>query len=140
MWFNPIIKWLLRSPLHGLVSKNMMLITYTGRKSGQAYTIPVNYLREGDLFTTTSFRQRTWWRNLRGSVPVTLRVQGQELKATAKVIEDEEGVTVGLMAYLQTAPHLAKYFQVALDPDGQPNPEDVARSARDKVVVRTELA
>ena len=45
MWFNPMITWLLRSPLHGLVSKSIMLITYKGRKSSKEYTTPVNYLR-----------------------------------------------------------------------------------------------
>ncbi len=139
MWFNPIIKWLLRSPLHGFVSNNMMLITYTGRKSGKEYTIPINYLRNDSVFITTSFRKRIWWRNLRGGAPVTLRVQGQTLQATAEVIEDDEGVAAGLMAYLQQIPHLSKYFGVKLDADGQPNSANVATSAQDKVIVRSKL-
>ena len=66
MWFNPIIQWLLRSPLHLMVSKNMMLMTYTGRKSGKIYTTPMNYLAIGEAFYTISTRERRWWRNLRG--------------------------------------------------------------------------
>lgn len=62
MWFNPMMKWLIASPLHIFVSKNMMLITYTGRKSGVTYTTPVNYLREGNTLYVTSWRERTWWR------------------------------------------------------------------------------
>lgn len=34
MWFNPLIIALLRSPLHALMSANMIVLTYTGRKSG----------------------------------------------------------------------------------------------------------
>ncbi len=139
MWYNPIITWLLRSPLHSFVSKNMMLITYTGRKSGQAYTIPVNYLRTDDIFTTTSYRQRTWWRNLRANAPITLRVQGQDIKVMAKVIENDEGVATGLMAYLQQAPKLAKYFEVRLDIDDLPISKDVAKSAKDKVLIQSKL-
>ena len=41
--FNPFMVWLLRSPLHKLASKNTLLITFTGRKSGKKYTTPVNY-------------------------------------------------------------------------------------------------
>jgi hypothetical protein len=32
---------LLRSPLHGLLSGMLMLLSYTGRKSGRTYTIPI---------------------------------------------------------------------------------------------------
>ena len=34
-WVNKMMIWLLRSPLHGTVSKKMMLMTVTGRKSGK---------------------------------------------------------------------------------------------------------
>lgn len=36
---NPIMKGLLRSPLHRLLSGTLMLLTYTGRKTGTPYTI-----------------------------------------------------------------------------------------------------
>jgi deazaflavin-dependent oxidoreductase (nitroreductase family) len=138
-----MMRWLLRSPLHGFISRNTMLITYTGRKSGKVYATPVNYVRQsngdGDVFLTTSYRQRVWWRNLRGGVPVTLRVQGQNLKATAEVIEDEGGVAAGLMTYLQQVPDLAKYFEVSLDADGQPNTRDVAKAAQSRVMIRMKL-
>lgn len=135
MWFNPIVAWLLKSPLHSLISKNTMLITYQGRKSGKLYTTPVNYLRDGDVFTTTSYRRRVWWRNLRGGAPVTIRVGGEDLKAVADVVEDDEAVASHLSAYLQKVPRLARYFAVSIDPRGQPNPDDVARAAKERVIV-----
>ena len=46
--YNPIIIWLLRSPLHSLMDKSTILVTITGRKSGKKYTIPVSYMRDGD--------------------------------------------------------------------------------------------
>jgi hypothetical protein len=74
MWFNPIMSWMLRSPLHSIVSKNMMLMTYTGRKSGKSYTTPMNYLEMNGGLYTNSYRDRAWWRNLRGGAEVTLRL------------------------------------------------------------------
>jgi deazaflavin-dependent oxidoreductase (nitroreductase family) len=139
MWFNPIMEWLLNSPLHPLISQNTVLVTYEGRKSGKTYTTPVNYVRDGQVLTITSYRHRTWWRNLRGGAPVTLRLQGQDLKAHANVIEDDEGVTTHLLAYLGQAPKVAKYFGVALDADGQPNPNDVATAAEERVIIHTQL-
>jgi deazaflavin-dependent oxidoreductase (nitroreductase family) len=134
------MKWILRSPLHGMLSKNTMLVTVTGRKSGKPITTPVSYVRIGDVLSVTSFRHRTWWRNLRGSAPVTIRLQGQDLRATGEVIEDEAGVAAGLMAHLQKVPEYARYYQVNLDSGGQPDATDILRTAKDKVVILIRLA
>ena len=76
---NPTMKLLLRSPLHRMASGSTMLITVTGRKTGARYTTPVNYVRDGSTLTVFSWRQRTWWRNLRGGAPVALRLRGPSL-------------------------------------------------------------
>ena len=144
MWFNPIMRWLLRSPLHGFVSKNMMLITYKGRKSGKPYTTPVNYLRiaqdQDQFLATTSSRDRVWWRSLRGSVEVTIRLQGKDYPATSEVIEDDQEVAENLAVYLRQWPAIAKYFDVQLDAEGQPELEDVVNSAKTRVFIKTRLA
>lgn len=99
--YNPIMKSILRSPLHGLISKNTMLITFTGRKSGKIYTTPVNYVRDGDDFTVFSQCNRIWWRNLRGGAPVTVRVKGQNLKAIGESVDDREAAQNRVMIRVQ---------------------------------------
>ena len=42
MWYNPIIKLLLLSPLHGFASKDILLLEYTGRRSGKKITVPLS--------------------------------------------------------------------------------------------------
>jgi hypothetical protein len=44
---NPVVIPLLKSPLHGLMSADVMLVTLTGRRSGRTYTRPVSY-RQGE--------------------------------------------------------------------------------------------
>src|SRR5215212_4045089 len=80
---------LLRSPLHGVLSDGVLLLSFTGRKSGRRYTTPSNYLLDeaaGDtvLLTTDS----PWWRNLRGGAPIALRLRGRELAGRAEVVTD----------------------------------------------------
>ncbi len=137
--YNPIMKLVLRSPLHGVMSKNTMLITYTGRRSGKTYTTPVNYLQEDNEITIFSLRHRTWWRNLRDGAQVTVKIKGKTLKATTQAIEDNKTVAKGLLTYLQKRPQYAKYFQVTLNPDGQPNPEEVYQAAQKRVIVKAKL-
>ncbi|HEU5099254.1 MAG TPA: nitroreductase family deazaflavin-dependent oxidoreductase, partial [Roseiflexaceae bacterium] len=116
-------------PLHALLSRHVMLITVRGRKSGKVYTTPVNYVRQGDMLTIVSLRNRRWWRNLRGGSPVVLRLQGHDVQGWGTVIEDDQGVAAGLAAYLQQVPDYAKYFGVTRDSNGQLQNEDVARAA-----------
>ena len=39
---NPAVCSLLRSPLHGLMSKNTLLLEFTGRKSGRLLSTPIS--------------------------------------------------------------------------------------------------
>jgi hypothetical protein len=96
----------------------------------------VNCVRDDETWLVTSLRRRTWWRNLRGGVPVTVRVQGRDWKTACEVLEDGEGVTANLMTYLRAVPHYAHAFDVAIEADDQPNAEDVARAAQTRVMIR----
>ena len=126
---------LLRSPLHKIASKNTLLITFTGCKSGRRYTTPVNFVPDGNVIFITSLRSRSWWRNLRGGAPISVRLKGQDMETYGDVIEDDENVTKQLTVYLQKVPQYARYFKVNIDPDGNPNPEDVAQAAKERIIV-----
>jgi deazaflavin-dependent oxidoreductase (nitroreductase family) len=143
MWYNKIMIALLRSPLHGMLGGSMMLITFTGRKSGKTFTTPVNYLRvqdeSGEYLLTTSQRDRTWWRNLRGGAPVTLRLNGKDVPARAKAYEDPERVAALLTVLFHKSPQMAKYFKVGLDASGEPLPQDLQRAVSERVVISTVL-
>ena len=138
-WYNPMMQWLLRSPWHGMLSGNTLLVSFAGRKSGKRFAIPVNYARDGDTFYATSLRESTWWRNLRGGAPVTLRVQGKDVSGRGEVMADGDAVVEGLTRYFETAPVYAKYYGVHLDANGRPDAADIARVARERVVVRVHL-
>ena len=118
---------MLQSPLHGLAGRSL-LITVTGRKSGARYTLPVNYMRSGDVITILSRRERTWWRNLRGGAPVTLHVGGKDVPGQGTAIEDEAEVAQALQAYTQGMARVPRRFQ------------DTAAAARTYLVVRVRLA
>ncbi len=139
MWYNPLLVMILRSPLHPLLSGNTLALTYTGRKSGRAYTAPVNYVRDGDRLWATSYRTRTWWRNLRGGVPVSLRLRGHEVQATGQALEDKDAVIEALSAYLIKVPSWAKSFQVKVDAGGQLDRNDLARAAQERVMIQFQL-
>ena len=63
-WYNAPLLWLLRSPLHALLSRLVLGVRVRGRVTGRVYTLPVNYLQNGFTLSILSPRRRTWWRNL----------------------------------------------------------------------------
>jgi hypothetical protein len=61
------------------------------------------------------------------------------MPASGTVFEDDTGVTSQLATYLQRNPQLAKYFSVSLDAGGQPKRDEVARAAKNRVIVQIKL-
>jgi deazaflavin-dependent oxidoreductase (nitroreductase family) len=103
---NSINTAILRSPLHRLMSKSIMLISFQGRTSGKTYTIPVEYHRAGRSITVYSWKSRSWWKNLRGGAPVTVRVRGQDLPGTADIVPASEAeIIAGLRAMYPRFPY-----------------------------------
>ena len=83
--YNPLVKWLLRSPLHGVMSGSTLLLAFTGRKSGKAYSTPISYGREGETVWLITNPKYTWWKNFQTPAPVTLWIANVERRGTAQV-------------------------------------------------------
>jgi len=139
MWFNPMMIWLLKSPLHGFVSKNMMLTTVTGHKSGKQISTPTNYLRDANTLWVISWRDRTWWKNLRGGANVRVLLAGKGVEGRGQVIEEEKVVAQSLFDYYRKIPKVAKYVGISLDAAGLPLSSDCERAAQKLVVVKIDL-
>lgn len=135
---NKTIKYLLRSPFHGILSKNMLLISFTGRKSGKTFTTPVSYSREGDLLYI--FTHATWWKNLDPNIPITLHLQGKDVLGLPEpVAEDKKAVAEGLMGHLKRTPYDAKFYGVTLDENKNPRWEEVEAGAQTTVMIRVRM-
>ena len=130
--------WTLRSPFQRIISGSIMLITFTGRKTGRTYTTPVSYLQEGNQ--VTMFTRASWWRNLQAGARVTLRVRGRDVQGFAEpCAEDRRAVVLGVVHYLQWRPGEARFYQVAVDPKGEPRREEVERTSQGLVMIRIKL-
>src|SRR5688572_19638743 len=130
---NRVMRPLLRSPLHRLVSKNLMLLTFTGRKSGKQYSLPLSYVQSGNTLWLGT--QTPWYKNLRGGAPVSVRLRGKEVTGRADIIDDEDGMRAGYQTILTLYPGYSRFVEVTLGEDGQPVREEVARARERGYVV-----
>ena len=87
---NPVMKLLLSSPLHGLMSRNLMLLNFSGRKTGKRISVPIGYVRKDNHLIVFTFGK--WWRNLQNNTEVMLRLQGKDVKGRANIVSDLRAV------------------------------------------------
>lgn len=140
-FLNPIVKTILRSPLHGLMSYNTVLLEYTGIKSGRQFRLPVSYAESGDQIICFTAHKNVWWRNLVGGRPVDLTLRGLRRQGTADVeIDDMDAIVPLLDTFLRATPRDAGPAGVRLDAQKNPNADDVAAAAEKLVCVRIQLA
>jgi deazaflavin-dependent oxidoreductase (nitroreductase family) len=134
---NPFVSAVLRSPVHRLLSGQVLLLTVTGRRSGRAYTFPVGYVREADALTILSGRH-TWWKNLRGGAPVAVLLAGRQRTGRAEVIEDRAAVLaeVDRLVARYGRKGAGQRIGVALDTTPPPTGEDLALAMQGHAVIR----
>lgn len=135
-YVNWFVQRLLRSPLHRLMSRNTMLLSFTGRKSGKHYVIAVRYVRQGDHISC--FTDSKWWKNLRGGAPVEMHIAGRAITGVATPVTDPAVVATCLSEFLHDTPADSKYYGVGRGTNGTPIPEDISAAAEYTTMVRIE--
>ena len=135
---NPVMSHLLRSPLHSLVSDSIMLLTFTGSKTGEEYTTPVGYwVKDGHLIVTT---QSSWWQNLRGGQPVSMRVQGQHREGTATPHPDSKDVAQYIMEFIDRhGTDAVRRLGIQIHGDRNPTLDELEAGVEGTVVIAIEL-
>ena len=83
---NPALRFLLRTPLAGAARKQLMVLNFTGRKSGRQYSIPVSAHRiDNDLYALAS---AGWKANFRDGATAEVLYDGKTTKMRGELIRD----------------------------------------------------
>ncbi|MDN5914302.1 MAG: nitroreductase family deazaflavin-dependent oxidoreductase [Pseudonocardia sp.] len=97
---NTVVRPLVASPRWGrLVDRWMTVVTYTGRRSGRTFSIPVGYRRDGDELTIAVEMpdRKNWWRNFTGEgAPILVRLGGVDRAGHGTARRDDQGVRVSV--------------------------------------------
>jgi deazaflavin-dependent oxidoreductase (nitroreductase family) len=134
---KPIMVALLRSRLHRVASKNLMLLTVTGRKSGRSYTLPVTRHERPDQTLVVS-AAGSWRHNLRGGGDVRVTLAGREHTAHATVEEDPLRAAEVFKGLLERAG--ARAVGVKLNVDHAPTTDEIKPALAHRVIAYLKLA
>jgi hypothetical protein len=87
-FLNPIVRRLLASPLHWLLSRWLLLLSWDSAEAGRRRTTPLSYVREAATVYLTGGDR--WSQDLVGGAAVAVRLRGRWSDADAAVVTDRE--------------------------------------------------
>ena len=107
---NVPMRRLLKLPFSTPISKRLMLITFTGRKTGRVYQQPVSYVVDGN--TLLSPGGGRWKLNLGNDQPIRIRLRGRDRRAVPELVREPAEVNRLLQKMLADNPRLASFVPV----------------------------
>ena len=88
---NPMLRTLLRTPLAGSARKQLMVLSFTGRKTGRPYSLPVSaHMIDNNLYALTG---APWKQNFRGGATAEVVYDGKTTAMRGELIRDRAVVS-----------------------------------------------
>jgi hypothetical protein len=88
---NPIMKLMLHTPFAGAARNQLMVVNFTGRKSGHHYSIPLSaHVIDGVLYAMTG---KIWKNNFRDGAAAQVLHDGKTTTMRGELITDKAQVT-----------------------------------------------
>lgn len=135
---GPVLRVLLRSPLHGLLSRQLMLLAFEGRKSRKRYEVVVGRHEVGDTLLVPSGSR--WRLNLRGGAPVEVTLGGKRRLGRAELVEDPDAVARAYKKLLDAlGAESAQRVGLRINVDREPSQEELKAALVDHGVIRVRL-
>jgi hypothetical protein len=99
------------------LTRRLMLITYTGRRSGKQYRQPLSYVEhDGALLTPGGGK---WKLNLPPGEPVRMRLRGRDVTARPDFIADPDEVEHLLAVMSAANPRVRNFVGIPHDAEGR---------------------
>ena len=137
---NPVLKFLLGTPLAGSQRKAMMVVSFKGRKSGRPYSIPLSaHVIDSQLYALTS---APWKNNFRDGADAEVLHDGKRRRMHGELVTDP--AVVGDLSHRLAESYGAKRAQLMMglgfrDKQRIPAAEDFVDVARREKVFAVKL-
>ena len=85
---NPVVRAVLRSPAHALLSGRLAVLGYTARRTRRRFEIPVRYAETGDgAFAAVAVRpeRKLWWRSFAEPREAALLVRRRQVRVVGRL-------------------------------------------------------
>ena len=99
------------------LSRRLMLVFLTGRKTGKSYRQPVSYVRQGTTLLTPGGGK--WKLNLQEGRPERIRLRGRDVRARPELVRDLDEIERLLGVMTAANPRVSSFVGIPTGPDGR---------------------
>jgi len=107
---NPVVRAVGHSPAHRLLGQHLVLLSYTGRRTGLRRELPVMAAATGEdlVVLVAQPEDKTWWQNFGPeSTDVTVCRGGRaERRTIRRLVDGDPGRVHAVSAYQRTYPRI----------------------------------
>jgi len=115
-FINVPMRRILALPFSTPLSKRLMLLYLTGKRSGRSYRQPVSYVQDGGSLLTPG--GGNWKLNLEPGRPERIRLDGRDVTARPELIDDVDEIDKALMTMTSVNPRTASFIPIGRRDDG----------------------
>ena len=139
MWriINPLVVLIAQSPIHLLVSTQILVTQFKRRKSGTQYCVPVSFHQNDNTYTCVTLRSNLWWKNLIGLKTTNVWLKGRLVNVNLDLeFQDDELVKSDLRHLVSGNAIDAFFAKVKLNKDGSPDEQSLDDAAKLHAVLK----
>lgn len=135
-FINPFVRVILKSPIHFILSHQILLFRVIGRKSKKIYEIPASYAHINDALVCVTLRENLWWKNFIDIENQDIYFKGKKINKKISInFSDDDFVRTKLKELIEHNPIDAFFAGVKLDRNKVPNSEDLDKAAKLHTVI-----
>lgn len=135
-FINPFVRIILKSPIHFILSHQILLFRVIGRKSKKIYEIPASYAHINDALVCVTLRENLWWKNFIDIEDQDIYFKGKKINKKISInFSDDNFVREKLKELIEHNPIDAFFAGVKLDRNKVPNSEDLDKAAKLHTVI-----
>ena len=135
-FINPFVRVILKSPIHFILSHQILLFKVIGRKSKKIYEIPASYAHINDALVCVTLRENLWWKNFIDIEDQEIYFKGKKMNKKISInFSDDNFVRTKLKELIEHNPIDAFFAGVKLDRNKVPNSEDLDKAAKLHTVI-----
>ena len=139
MWriVNHLVVLIARSPIHLLVSTQILVTQFNGRKSGNPYRVPVSFHKDENTYTCVTLRSNLWWKNLIALERTDIWLNGRLVNVQLELEYEDDEVVKSNLRHLVSGNAIDAFFaKVKLNKDGSPDEKSLDDAAKIHTVLK----
>ena len=135
-FINPIVRLILNSPIHFLISHQILLFRVVGRRSKRIFEIPASCAHINDSLVCVTLRENLWWKNFKDIETQEIYFKGKKINKNISInFTDNAFVRDKLKELIEHNPIDAFFAGVKLDKNKVPNSADLDKAAELHTVI-----